>query len=103
MSDPDFSKASKEKLEHLIHTTQAGSPLFNSASYELQKRQAERLSQDMKRAECANDPTSKTWYENPVVKIVLGILTTIVGGVVVYVLCEYLAHSFPNFFHIQKQ
>jgi hypothetical protein len=91
MSDPQFSKSSKEDLEHLIHSTQPGSPLFTSASYELQKRQSEKMTHEMKRAADASKHSHKAWYERP-----LGLIAI---GVAIFIVTALLAHFFPQWFH----
>jgi hypothetical protein len=91
MSDPQFSKASKEDLEHLIHSTQPGSPLFTSASYELQKRQSEKMADEMKRGNDARNDSHKLWYERP-----LGLIAI---GVAIFIVTALLAHFFPQWFH----
>jgi hypothetical protein len=59
---------------------------------------AKKSAEDIKRAESARNRPHKYWYEKPAGLIAIGVVV----GVAVFVLCEYLAHKFPGFFHSQK-
>ena len=56
-----------------------------------------------KRADSADDAAkqraSKQWYEKPSGLIGIAVFSGILAGVAAFVLCEYLTHKFPSFFH----
>jgi len=72
-------------------------------SYQGRQIQAEcerlkKMEHEMKRAESTRSAPHNYWYEKPVGLIVIGVIVAVAG----FVLCEYLAHKFPGFFHSQK-
>ena len=95
--DLPFEKLSKEQqvlhgqFSHCVCPLDSDQGRQILAECERVKKSAE----DMKRAESARNRPHKYWYEKPAGLIAIGVVV----GVVVYVLCKYLAHHFPNIFH----
>ncbi len=54
------------------------------------------------RDERAKKNAAKEWYEKPRGLIGIGIFIAVMGGIVGFIICEYLTHIFPHFFHSPK-
>jgi len=105
--EKDLSQRGREFLGSLRSGKQFLYPDTPEAE-EFLKKLAEKKKLEVKKSEAkarderSNKKAAKEWYEKPRGLIGIGIFIAVMGGIVGFVICEYLTHIFPHFFHSTK-
>jgi hypothetical protein len=105
--EKDLSQKGREALGSLRSGKQFLYPDTPEADEFLAKiAERKKLVIDKKRAETAADAarnrSGKQWYEKPAGMFSIAVFSGVIAGVAAFVLCEYLKHRFPHFFHSTK-
>ena len=101
--EKDLSQRGKEFLGNLRAGNQflyPDTPEAEAFLADLSKRKKVVIEKERAKtaADAARNRANKQWCEKPIGLITIGVVI----GVAVFVLCEYLSHKFPGFFHSPK-